>query len=236
MQPISLSEMDGVALQNRTDTKFIFGIEKLGPLLEKLAPNYRVLEVAGVRLCQYRSVYLDTENLNFYFDHHNGRKNRVKIRYREYLDTGISFLEIKRKNNKGRTDKKRIQIPAITTGIRPAEKKFISESIGHDWALNQALTNSFLRITLVHKTLPERFTIDTRIAFTNGNVEQKLENVVVAELKQAKASRNSESSQVLKQLGIRPHSISKYCMGTILLNPGIKQNNFKENQRLIAHL
>ena len=35
------------------------------------------------------------------------RVNRHKIRFREYVDSGLVFLEVKCKNNKGKTIKKR---------------------------------------------------------------------------------------------------------------------------------
>lgn len=37
--------------------------------------------------------------------HHCGKKVREKIRVRTYLDTNDTFLEIKNKNNHGRTKK-----------------------------------------------------------------------------------------------------------------------------------
>jgi len=43
--PISLKNMDGVKLMNRSDTKFTFSSQKLPTLLEKLIPFYNVLEI-----------------------------------------------------------------------------------------------------------------------------------------------------------------------------------------------
>ena len=47
--PISLKNMDGVKLMNRSDTKFTFSSQKLPILLEKLIPFYNVLEINGKR-------------------------------------------------------------------------------------------------------------------------------------------------------------------------------------------
>ena len=60
--PISLKNMDGVKLMNRSDTKFTFSSKKLPILLEKLIPFYNVLEINGKRLHSYKSLYFDTEN------------------------------------------------------------------------------------------------------------------------------------------------------------------------------
>ena len=49
-ESIFLKEMDAVALQDRTDTKYVFHIDKLSELLKTLLPKYRILEVNGLRL------------------------------------------------------------------------------------------------------------------------------------------------------------------------------------------
>ena len=106
--PIYLKNMDEVKLMNRSDTKFTFSVRKLPILLEKLVPFYDVLEIKGKRLHSYKSLYFDTDDRKFYNDHHNRRVNRHKIRFREYEDSGLIFLEVKCKNNKGKTIKKRM--------------------------------------------------------------------------------------------------------------------------------
>ena len=93
--PITLGEMDSVALLNRTDTKFVLAAAQLPELLEILKPHYRSLEVEGARASAYQTLYLDTDADFFYFQHHNERPRRIKVRYRCYLESGISFLEIK---------------------------------------------------------------------------------------------------------------------------------------------
>ena len=67
--PISLSEMDGVKLMNRSDTKFTFRADKLPSLFENLIPFYNVLEIDGKRIHSYKSLYFDTNDRKFYKDH-----------------------------------------------------------------------------------------------------------------------------------------------------------------------
>ena len=76
--------MDGVKLMNRTDTKFAFKAAKLPLLLNNMQSFYRVLEIDGELIHDYKSLYYDTEDRKFYLDHHNRRVNRHKIRFREY--------------------------------------------------------------------------------------------------------------------------------------------------------
>ena len=107
-EPISLNQMDEVKLMKRTDTKFVFEYSLLNKVMEEIKAHYYVLDIDGIRLNAYRCLYLDTEDFKFYFEHHNGKKNRIKVRYREYIDSGLCFLEIKKKNNKGKTIKERL--------------------------------------------------------------------------------------------------------------------------------
>jgi hypothetical protein len=40
--PISLAEMDGVKLQDRVDTKYVFGEHRLAEVMEAMLPHYRL--------------------------------------------------------------------------------------------------------------------------------------------------------------------------------------------------
>jgi len=107
---ISLGEMDGVALMHRVDTKFLINTKQLSELLLKAHDFYHVVQIQGERLTPYKTIYFDTSDAKMYNMHHNGKLNRVKVRTRSYVNSGISFLEIKKKNNKGKTTKNRILI------------------------------------------------------------------------------------------------------------------------------
>lgn len=236
MDRILLKEMDSVALLKRQDTKFVFSKKLLAPMLEVLQADYRVLEVEGSRQMGYSTLYFDTLDFDFFRAHHNGKRNRVKVRLREYLDSSLKFLEIKKKSNKGETDKHRIRVETARHSLGATEMSFIKEVCDLDQLLNPTLTNSFKRITLVHKYKKERFTIDSDLEFSFGESKRSLPNLVIAEVKQERASRDTESMALLKKSGIRPRGISKYCMGIVLLNPGQKYNNFKRTRLFIEAL
>ena len=97
---ITLKEMDSVALLDRVDTKYLFKVDLLPDILKKIMTEYYVLDIKNVRMSNYETIYYDTEDLSFYNQHHNGKLNRYKIRERCYMDSNLSFFEIKYKNNK----------------------------------------------------------------------------------------------------------------------------------------
>ena len=225
--PISLNQMDEVKLMNRTDTKFVFEYSLLEKVMEEIKSHYYVLDIDGVRLNAYRSLYFDTEDFKFYFEHHNGKKNRNKVRYREYIDSGLCFLEVKKKNNKGKTIKERIRVAKIPTSLTEEGNRFVHQIMGRYDALVAKHWNKFSRITLVNKHIKERLTIDVGITFEAEQRHSQLDNIVIAEVKQEKVNYASTFMRVIKKHAVRPFRISKYCMATASLFPKLKNNNFK---------
>ena len=73
---ISLSEMEGVRLMNRIDTKYTTTSEQLVCFLRLLQKDYYIQEINGKRVSPYHTVYLDTPGLSMYLAHQNGRKTR----------------------------------------------------------------------------------------------------------------------------------------------------------------
>jgi len=109
-RPITLAEMSGIKLMNRTDTKFVTTVERLCQLLTLARDDYRAQEVDGQRLIPYSTIYFDTPDYNMYETHQRGRVNRQKLRIRSYVDSNLNFLEVKTKDNHGRTKKKRVEM------------------------------------------------------------------------------------------------------------------------------
>jgi len=239
-EPISLAEMDSVQLMNRVDTKFLIENSQLPELLTKALGYYSVLEINGKRILPYSTIYFDTDDADMYMMHHNGRLNRLKIRRRSYVESGISFLEIKIKSNKGRTTKDRIGITKSqfeSHVLEPDEQLFLKEVSFQTSCLKPQLKNSFQRITLVDKTLTERVTLDIDLSFQNisdGN-SKSVEGLVIVEMKQEGACCSS-FRKCLNELRIKPGSMSKYCLGMVLVNPDLKNNRFKNKLRKINKL
>jgi hypothetical protein len=225
---ISLNEMNTVAFMKRTDTKFIIPISNLDLILKELQNSYQVLEIQEKRLMNYMSLYLDTSEFKFYHDHHNGKVNRTKIRQRKYVDSNLTFLEIKQKNGKGETKKSRIKIKDFETKLSKSSQDFIFQVTKENLVLKPSLWNSFNRITLASLEDEERVTIDLKLTYSMDNKEKNYENLVVIEVKQSRFDRRSAIVQVLKKFNYNPYSISKYCIGVTHLYPDLKYNLFKK--------
>jgi hypothetical protein len=169
-------------------------------------------------------------------DHHNGRVNRNKIRFREYVGSKLTFLEIKRKNNKGKTIKKRMKVDAISNELSEKQKKYIEKIIGRPMQVNAKQWINFSRITFVHKTQKERLTMDVNLTFENLNEKGDMKHIVIAEVKQERMSRSSDFMRIAKEMHILPIRISKYCLTTLSLNSKLKKNRFKEKVLFINKL
>ena len=234
--PISLEEMDSVRLMNRTDTKYIMKKSEFLDLLPLLQESYSSLEIKDSRIARYETTYYDKPNFEFYLVHQRGKKNRYKVRKRKYVDSDITFLEVKHKNNKGRTIKHRKTIPELSDDLIPSDKAYIKDISGLSGILESKLTNKFQRITLVNKSLPERLTFDLNLTFEVKGQHKAIEQLVIAELKQEQLNRASKFAQLVKSKFIRPERISKYCVGVALLLDKIKKNNIKEKLRTIDKL
>ena len=229
LEPITLSEMEGVALMNRTDTQFVFRFEKLGHFLQEIAGDYRILDINGIRASKYETLYFDTPDFKMYLAHHRRKPSRYKIRHRIYVDSNLHFFEIKFKNNKGRTIKNRIKRKEVDLTIRDKAEKFLNEKTNFcAQNLFPKLWSNCSRITLVNKFSKERLTLDINLQFKNELNEKNLSQVVIAEVKQEKLSP-SPFIRLMKKNGVRPGSISKYCFGVVFLYDKIKKNNFKPN-------
>ncbi len=233
---VSLEELDRVKLQNRIDSKFIMSEAELALVLEGIRNEQFVLEIDNKRLFEYKTIYFDTPDFQFFKDHHNGCINRVKVRCREYVDSHLCFYEIKRKLYGTRTDKQRKIITELFNEVPDAEYDLIEYKRLQNKPIEKKLTNSFKRITLTNTDFTERITIDLGIQFSNGITSMPLEDVVVIEVKQGKSNHFSNTIQVLKSLGIRPSGFSKYAIGVSLLYPEIKHNNFNPILRSINKL
>jgi len=228
--------MGEVKLMNRTDTKFVFRVINLEKLLEKMQAFYKVLEVNDERIQTYKSLYFDTEDRKFYIDHHNSRVNRNKIRFREYVGSGLTFLEIKLKNNKGKTIKKRMRAAKISEKLSSEQKEYIEKIIGKKLEVSAKQWINFSRLTFVHKTQKERLTIDINLSFENEKESGDLRDIVIAEVKQERMSRKSDFMRIAKEMSILPMRLSKYCISTMQLWQNIKQNRFKKKQLFINKL
>jgi hypothetical protein len=232
-EPITLKEMDSVKLMNRTDTKFIFNMNQFDMVMNEIKEQYRVLEVEGKRLSRYETLYYDTGNLELYRKHHVGKYNRYKIRHRTYIESDIGFLEVKFKNNKGRTIKTRISKKDVPLSWEEESKNFLDQMLPFEPnELIPVIWINYSRLTLVNRYSAERLTIDLGLEFIRDQKTQKFDKLVIAEVKQEKR-KASPFMSVMKKYHIREGSISKYCMGIAFTHEEVKKNNFKSKLKTI---
>ena len=225
---ISLEDLDKVQLLNRKDTKFVFTQNSLAQLLDKLKSFYRILEIDGVRTFKYDNTYFDTEEFQFYIQHHNENRRRFKVRYRKYCEADEQYFEIKVKDNKNRTIKNRLKINDGSGNFGEEEKRLILEIIGlPPEQLSPKLDIQFSRITLADNSFNERLTIDTNLSAKNGISSKIFDQLAVAEIKQKKYDPKSDFIQILRDLKIPEMRFSKYCMGMLHVHKEIKYNRFK---------
>ena len=231
-QPISLSEMSGVKLMNRTDTKFVTTLTMLRQLLLMAQTDYYVQEIDGQRNMLYDTTYFDTDHYDMYNVHQHGHSNRQKIRFRTYVSSNLQFMEVKTKNNHGRTKKKRIEVSDMDLHD-DVKREFLGRTLRYDIdCLMPHMHNYFHRITLVNKGKTERLTIDTQLQFNNivSGQHKNMGDLVIIELKRD-GMVYSPVLQMLRDLHIHPHGFSKYCMGAAMTNDSLPVNRFKEKLR-----
>lgn len=234
---VNLEQINAARLMNRVDHKFVLTREQLLSMIPDLCENYFVLSVGNVCNQPYTSTYFDTHDLAMYFAHHNRRAGRYKIRQRKYEASGDAFLEIKYKDNKGMTHKSRVATPKLLKHISlPYFDFVIKNSAYHPLALKPVLTNSFSRFTLVNKKMNQRITVDTELSFYQNDKSVQLPELVVVEVKSTRDNLDSTIFNLLHNKGIKPGSMSKYCVGMALLNPQLKQNLFKQKINHLKHI
>ena len=232
---------------NRIDTKFAVPLSMLPAILDAAQKDYYAQEIDGKRIATYDTMYYDTESLDMYVRHHDKQLVRQKIRVRQYVESQLTFLEIKRKINKGRTKKKRIAVPGFdiqgsTFGESKKElwsvEDFIAAKSRYQWSeLSPHLSTKFHRITLVNKAKTERLTIDMDLLWTNvvSGEKKTFNDLVIIELKRD-GNVPSHMTDIMLDLRVHPFKISKYCIGIALTTPDIKKNRFKNKIRTIEKM
>jgi len=231
---IGLDQLDQVSLMKRMDDKYVFPLTKIEPILEAVIDQYNVLEINNKRIMGYSTVYYDTDDLELFRLHQRGKLNRYKVRERTYVDSSISFLEIKLKNNKNKTIKTRIPVSEIDTGLENEKSEFIlNNSPINPMVLKPSLWVNFNRITFVSKANNERATLDTGLHYFFAGKDVYLHQVAIFETKRNFDLKRTPMMGALKKEGIRPSGFSKYCFGIPHIYPNVKRNALKRRFLMI---
>lgn len=219
------------SLMDRVDSKYLLTIDKLLCGLSDLNQDYTVLEIDSNRVFTYQNTYFDSANMNYYLQHHNGKLNRHKVRYRRYKETQSEFFEVKFKTNKRRTVKKRTQL------LEKAEAESTSQhfalSLLPDYEVSKLtpiLHVNYQRITLTHKHAHERLTFDFDLRFNRVGSKQQIRipDLAIAENKRYGKPEKTAFQRFIKRYTVRDSNFSKYCIGCCLTaEEPLKMNRFR---------
>jgi len=234
IRPIGLAELDaGFALQRRTDHKYFLPAALVAPFLDRVGDRLRVLDIDGLRAFGYASTYFDSPDLLTYRAHLQGRRRRFKVRVRTYTDSGTTALEVKLKGSRGETVKRRRPHAEHARGTLGHDgHTFVAGCVADAYGLPvprelaPVLTTTNHRVTFAATGEDARMTFDLGVtcrdaATTRGAVRLDAERILVETKSGAGAGT---LDLVLRGLGVRPASVSKYCLGVAVLRPELAGN------------
>jgi hypothetical protein len=234
MPPISLAQvLEHAALDTRTDLKYVLPLNAFPALLARLGPGLRVLEIHGRRMFGYRSVYFDTPDLLSYRQHLQGNRRRFKVRTRTYLDSADCVLEVKIKGPRSATVKYRTPHPVEQPyHLGGNAYRFIEGHIrpGHVKPLYPVLATSYHRLTLVDLAGGTRITCDADLIL--GNAGRSVESLRDRLLVETKAvGSNNALAHTFHRMGMRPVTLSKYCLAVAMLAGNVCANPWHRTLR-----
>lgn len=223
--PVGLEELNEQArLMSRVDRKYFVPRSLFGSMVEDTLDDLRVLEIEDRRTFSYHTVYFDSADFEFFRHHVQGRRHRFKVRIRTYRDTGVCQLEVKSKGYRGRTVKRRIpHDPSSVTRLGPAGIRFVAPIIGSDPSrLGPVVETVYDRTTFSDGD--QRITCDVDLqCITPTDQRHGPDDVLVETKSEAEGGR---WDRLLQAAGVRPHSVSKYCIAAALHYPDLRRNRW----------
>lgn len=242
--PISLEALNAkAAMLERLDNKYVVQGPALAAAAAEFAAHFDVLEIDGQRAFTYDTCYFDDPERRSYHDHHQGRRQRMKVRVRRYLEAGLCFLEVKLKDKRGTTVKKRMPYDPAKAGMLDdaamAHVRHCHEMLygkPFDRELEPVLRMRYRRTTLVAREGGERMTIDSDIRFLGGPAESgPPPGVFILETKSAHGHGLADA--ILRRHHQHPtEGCSKYCVGMSVTGAVQKFNRFRPALRKLGAL
>jgi hypothetical protein len=232
--PIGLDALNAkAAMLERLDNKYVVRAPLLARALPDLVKAFDVLEIDGQRSFTYDTCYFDDAERRSYFDHHQGRRQRMKVRLRRYVEAGICFVEVKLKDKRGVTVKKRMPYDPAKFGtldesaldhVRHSHRTLYGREF--ERPLEPVLAMRYRRVTLVARQGGERMTIDSALRFFGD--ESPLETESDIHIVETKSSHgNGLADAILRGLHQHPtNGCSKYCVGMSVTGAVEKFNRF----------
>ncbi|QGQ21018.1 VTC domain-containing protein [Cellulomonas sp. JZ18] len=244
VRPVGLDALlEAAALQTRVDRKYLVPVDAVRTLLGALPGDARVLEIDGLRVFDYESVYFDTPELVAYRLAAHRRRRRFKVRTRTYLDSGGCWLEVKTRGPRGTTVKERVPHPLEQREDVARGRAFVTSTLAarglpglDDVALSPVLVTRYARATLLLPGAGSRLTVDVGLVWDDGRTPLHLRRLAVVETKCG--STASPADRVLWAHGHRPVRISKYATGLAALRPDLPATRWSRtlHRHLLPHV
>jgi hypothetical protein len=235
LSPIGLDELERVAaLTERKDRKYLIPGGVFEELIQEIDAETKVLEINGERAFRYETIYFDTPGLDAYLMAARSRPQRVKVRTRSYLDSGVCHLEVKAKNREGATIKYRTPHRFESRDrFTSRDLAFISETDPSGLArdrLEPVLTVRYVRTTLVDPGLRARVTIDTELeAVDRHGRAVSPGGFVIVETKSERHATPFDRRLWVRH--VRPLKMSKYCTLMAVIDPSLPANKWSRTLR-----
>jgi hypothetical protein len=226
-EEISVEDLSAQAeLLRRFDTKFIVPVEILPQIYTSLPCTTKVLTVDNSHSTSYATHYYDSSDLHTYHDHLKQRRKRFKIRTRFYNEALNGYLEIKIKMPRGQTQKVRwaLNVNDVASPLGESHLSLLNAALTdnsytpltNDY--HRTLMTTFSRTTLFDPESLERITIDEHLHASLKDSEINLGSThAIVEIKSS--SQVGHTHRIFTHLGIRPRSVSKYCVAMTALRP-----------------
>ncbi len=230
---ISLDELNEKAeMLARLDNKYIMDLDNLDVALGALQSDFDILDINGERAFSYATRYFDDGELRAYYDHHQRRRKRCKVRVRTYVGAKLHYLEVKVIEPRGTTAKTRLRLKTLPQQLNNECLAFVDDCHRNAYGMpftknvSPVLLVQYERITLVAKEGGERLTIDTNLRLSGAGRSRIVDpNICIIETKSARG--NGVADKTFRALHVQPTGrVSKFCIGMVATGQVKVRNGF----------
>ncbi len=216
----------------RLDRKYLLTTAQAEEFLLRLDPSTEALQIDGALAARYESVYFDTSDwMSFRMSAHQ-RRVRMKVRTRTYVDSELTFLEVKSRGGSGVTVKERIPYEGGRERLTIDARAYLADAAtrlglcgGLAYELFPVIRTTYDRSTLLAPDGVGRVTVDTDLAWRLPDGSSlDLPDLVIVETKSLSAT--SVVDRLLWRAGHRPVPVSKFATGLAALNPDLPCNRW----------
>lgn len=236
-ESLSALEVKKVKFFDKEELYYTFNKSFLPRIIESIKEDYSVITNHEKKYRSFKILYFDTPKNRFYLDAHNGKRNRFIVRFRQCIESNITYFEVKYINKKGRKRKKKIEVEEIKTTLGEEELAMLKKVMRKKKArkLKARITCEFKRFTLLNVPNNHKVIVDGDMKFTNNNSETHHSDLTSAKIIQERYDRSSKFMTALRESGIRQGQIGNYALGMSIFG-NQKSNLLKEKENRINKL